>query len=93
VSGVGPGHSDATCTDVAPVLTGNSITRISTADAAKLYGIPARTIRRWHDEGRITGPAINHGRYMWNAEEIDQMARLRHGRARLRRANIVAHTP
>lgn len=66
--------------------------RISTADAAKIYGIPARTIRRWHTEGRITDPVNDHGRYMWNAAEIDQMAALRHGRARLRRANIVAHT-
>lgn len=68
------------------------ITRVSTKDAAKIYGIPERTIRRWHTEGRITDPAIDHGRYMWNAAEIDQMAALRRGRVRLRRRNVMTDT-
>ena len=59
--------------------------RITTADASRLYGIPARTIRRWHAEGRITDPEIQHGRYLWLETEIDQMCQLRGG-SRLRRS-------
>ena len=66
--------------------------RISTADAARIYRIPARTIRRWHTEGRITDPQRHGRRLMWNADEIDQLAAQRAGRARLRRANVMTDT-
>jgi predicted site-specific integrase-resolvase len=56
-----------------------SRTLITTADAAAIYRIPARTIRRWHAEGRLTDPVTEHGRYLWNREEIDQLAQLRSG--------------
>lgn len=56
--------------------------RITTADASRLYGIPARTIRRWHTEGRITDPEIRHGKHWWLHSEIDQLAQLR-GTSRL----------
>ncbi|WP_214103222.1 MerR family transcriptional regulator [Acrocarpospora catenulata] len=56
--------------------------RISTAAASRLYGIPARTIRRWHAEGRITGPEVDKGRHLWLQSEIDQLAQLR-GTSRL----------
>ena len=69
------------------------ITLMSTADAERIYQIPARTIRRWHSEGRITAPVRDKGRLLWDAEQIDQMAALRTGRARLRRANVMTHTP
>lgn len=69
------------------------ITLMSTADASRIYHIPARTIRRWHTEGRITAPVRDKGRLLWDAEQIDQLARLRAGRARLRRTNVMTHTP
>ena len=50
-----------------------------------MVGIPARTIRRWHAEGRITDPEIDKGRYLWLETEIDQMRQLR-GASRLRRS-------
>lgn len=79
------GHPDATCIDVAPVPASNRPARISTKDAEAIYDIPERTIRRWHAEGRITDPVAEKGRLLWNTDEIDQMAQLRHGRKRLRR--------
>ncbi|MGI5288043.1 helix-turn-helix domain-containing protein [Nonomuraea polychroma] len=52
--------------------------RISTADAAVIYHIPARTLRRWVNEGRLTsqrqGRAI-----LVNCDELDQLADLRDG--------------
>ncbi|MEV0149087.1 MULTISPECIES: MerR family transcriptional regulator [unclassified Nonomuraea] len=54
-------------------------TLITTGDAAAIYCIPARTIRRWHAEGRLTDPLVDRGRYLWNRGEIDQLARLRSG--------------
>lgn len=63
--------------------------RISTADAALLYRIPARTLRRWHTEGRIT--ARRDGRnYLWNCDELDQLADQRAGH-RLPRTPLMAH--
>ncbi|WP_329520523.1 MerR family transcriptional regulator [Spirillospora sp. NBC_01491] len=64
--------------------------RISTRDAARIYRIPARTIRRWHAEGRITEPEMRKGCAYWDAEEIEQMAELRTGRRRLPRAGQAA---
>lgn len=58
--------------------------RITTADAARIYHIPARTIRRWHAEGRTTDPVFDRGKAMWLASEIDQLAAQRDG-SRLRR--------
>ena len=83
------GRSDATCTNVAPKRAQR---RISTKDAAKIYGIPERTIRRWHTEGRLTDPERDGHRLLWNVDEIDQMAQLRHGRMRLRRTNVMTDT-
>lgn len=64
--------------------------RITTADAEAIYGIPARTIRRWHAEGRITDPLVDKGRYLWLETEIDQMCQLR-GVSRLPRSRSMAH--
>lgn len=66
--------------------------RITTADAARIYKVPARTIRRWHAEGRTTEPVVIKGRLHWEAEEIDQLAALRKGRARLRRVSVMTDT-
>ena len=66
--------------------------RITTADAARIYKVPARTIRRWHTEGRTTDPVAIKGRLHWDAGEIDQLAALRSGRARLRRVNVMTDT-
>ncbi|MDF5758597.1 helix-turn-helix domain-containing protein [Spongiactinospora sp. TRM90649] len=61
----------------------SSTQRISTADAARIYRIPARTIRRWHSEGRLT--ATRDGkRLLWSCAELDQLADLR-GASRLPR--------
>lgn len=70
------------------VLTGSE--RITTADAASCYGIPARTIRRWHTEGRITDPEVRDGKHWWLLSEIDQMAELRGG-SRLRKVPVMTH--
>jgi len=64
--------------------------RITTSDAEAIYGIPARTIRRWHTEGRITDPEVDKGKLMWLETEIDQMRQLR-GKTRLRRSGSMAH--
>lgn len=66
--------------------------QISTADAEEIYGIPARTIRRWYTEGRVTQPEMVKGRLMWNHEEIIQMAGHRKGRQRLRRVACAGET-
>jgi predicted site-specific integrase-resolvase len=66
-----------------------AVTRISTADAALLYRIPARTLRRWHAEGRIT--VHREGRNLWwNLDELDQLAGQR-GEGRLPRTPVMAH--
>jgi predicted site-specific integrase-resolvase len=65
--------------------------RITTRDAEALYGIPARTIRRWYTEGRLTDPVIDKGRYLWMQTEIDQMHQLR-GASRLRRPRSMTHS-
>ncbi len=70
---------------------GSSV-RITTADAARIYKVPARTIRRWCDEGRITEPIAIKGRLHWDAGEIDQLAALRKGRVRLRRVSVMTDT-
>lgn len=63
-------------------------TRISTADAAQLYRIPARTLRRWHQEGRIT--VHRDGRNLWwDCNELDQLAEQR-GAGRLPRTPVMA---
>lgn len=53
---------------------------ISTARAARHYGIPARTIRRWHAEGRLTDPQKRGHTLWWNVMELDQLAEWRRGR-------------
>lgn len=63
---------------------------MSTADAERIYRIPARTIRRWHAEGRITDPVTVQGRAMWNPDEIEQMVAHRAGRKRLARVERIA---
>ena len=72
------------------VVTGRE--RITTADAEAIYGIPARTIRRWWAEGRITDPEIRHGRYWWLLSEIDQLAHQRH-KSRLTRTPHLTRKP
>lgn len=63
--------------------------RISTADAALLYRIPARTLRRWHTEGRIT--VHRDGRnLLWDCAELDQLTEQRGG-GRLPRTPVMAH--
>ena len=64
--------------------------RITTADAARIYHIPARTIRRWHTEGRTTDPLVIKGKLWWLREEIDQLAHLRGG-SRLPVARPMTH--
>lgn len=59
---------------------------MTTRDAAKIYGVPGRTIRRWHAEGRLTDPVKRQGRLLWNPDEIEQLASLRKGTTRLARA-------
>lgn len=64
--------------------------RISTADAALLYRIPARTLRRWHQEGRIT--VQRDGRnLLWSCAELDQLADQREA-GRLPRTPVMAHS-
>ena len=53
--------------------------RITTSAASSLYGIPPRTIRRWHAEGRLTNPETDGKRLLWLQGEIDQLAELRGG--------------
>lgn len=63
--------------------------RISTADAEFLYQIPARTLRRWHTEGRIT--VQRDGRnLLWDCDELDQLAEQR-GDSRLPKTPVMAH--
>ncbi|MEV4173997.1 helix-turn-helix domain-containing protein [Nonomuraea sp. NPDC049709] len=63
--------------------------RITTSDAATLYGIPPRTLTRWHNEGRIT--AQRHGRaLLWSCDELDQLTDQRHGRRRLPKTPVMA---
>jgi predicted site-specific integrase-resolvase len=64
---------------------------VSTADAARIYRVPARTIRRWYTEGRITEPVRHQGRLFWDAEQIAQLVRLR-GVSRLRKSPVMADT-
>lgn len=66
-----------------------SAPRITTADASIIYNIPARTLRRWHTEGRIT--AHRDGRnYTWDCAELDQLADQRAG-YRLPRTPLMTH--
>ncbi|MEV0993432.1 helix-turn-helix domain-containing protein [Nonomuraea sp. NPDC050202] len=64
-------------------------TRITTSDAARIYRIPARTLQRWVNEGRLTserrGRAI-----LLSCDELDQLAALR-GTARLPATPRMAH--
>ncbi|MFI6296723.1 hypothetical protein ACIBEJ_34395 [Nonomuraea sp. NPDC050790] len=65
-------------------------TRISTAEAAYMYKIPARTLRRWHAEGRIT--VERDGRnLLWSRTELDQLTKLR-GNTRLPRMPQMTHS-
>jgi hypothetical protein len=64
--------------------------RITTSDAARIYHIPARTIRRWHTEGRTTDPVVVKGKLWWLQEEIDQLAHQR-GASRLRATPRMTH--
>ena len=61
-------------------LTRSMTRRISTGQAASHYGIPARTIRRWHAEGRLTDPERRGRALWWNVLEIDQLAEWRRER-------------
>jgi transposase len=54
--------------------------RISTEQAAREYGIPARTIRRWHAEGRLCDPERRGRALWWDVLEIDQLAEWRRER-------------
>jgi hypothetical protein len=54
--------------------------RISTGQAARTYGIPERTIRRWHAEGRLTDPEKRGRTLWWDVLEIDQLAEWRRER-------------
>lgn len=54
--------------------------RISTRQAARDYGIPERTIRRWHAEGRLTDPQKRGRTLWWSVLEIDQLAEWRRER-------------
>lgn len=54
--------------------------RISTEQAARKYEIPARTIRRWHAEGRLTDPQKRGRTLWWSVLEIDQLAEWRRER-------------
>jgi hypothetical protein len=63
--------------------------RMTTKEITELYGIPARTLRRWHAEGRMTDPIVERGRFLWSLDEIDQLSALR-GRGRLPRAPSTA---
>lgn len=50
--------------------------RITTAEAADIYHIPARTLRRWANEGRLT--TTRQGRtILLNPDELDQLSDLR----------------
>jgi excisionase family DNA binding protein len=63
--------------------------RITTADAATIYRIPVRTIRRWVEEGRLT--STRNGRtILVSCDELDQLADQRNGR-RLPRTPLMAH--
>lgn len=66
-----------------------STTRITTSDVTANYGIPARTLRRWREQGRITDPTIKDGKLWWLLSEIDQLAELRGG-FRLPRTPVMA---
>jgi transposase len=57
-----------------------SVQRISTAQAARKYKIPARTIRRWHAEGRLCDPQRRGRTLWWDVMEIDQLAEWRRER-------------
>lgn len=49
---------------------------LTTADASNVYGIPARTIRRWAQEGRLT-VIYEGGRNWYRDTEIVELIRLR----------------
>lgn len=50
---------------------------LPTKDAARVYRVPERTLRRWHTEGRIT--ARRRGRcWLWDAFEVEELAKLQH---------------
>jgi transposase len=58
--------------------------RISTRQASREYGIPERTIRRWHAEGRLCDPERRGRTLWWDVMEIDQLAEWRRERQRER---------
>ncbi|WP_157251106.1 helix-turn-helix domain-containing protein [Nonomuraea typhae] len=52
---------------------------LTTTDAQRIYDIPARTIRRWIHEGRLTHQ--RDGRtILVSCDELDQLADIRAGR-------------
>ena len=60
--------------------TAETVYRVTTAEAAKLFGIPERTIRRWWAEGRLTDPE-RHGRaLLWDVAQLAELAEWRHER-------------
>lgn len=63
-----------------------TVERISTKQASKHYGIPQRTIRRWHAEGRMCAPERRGHALWWNIAEIDQLAAWRRERTTSGRA-------
>lgn len=53
----------------------NAATSMTTADLARIYNIPAGTIRRWASEGRLCRLGTV-GRARYRVSEVDQLARL-----------------
>ncbi|HEX6938402.1 MAG TPA: helix-turn-helix domain-containing protein [Longimicrobiales bacterium] len=43
-----------------------TVWRVTTAEAARLFNVPERTIRRWHAEGRLPEPARRGRAYLWD---------------------------
>ncbi len=59
-----PGHSSVEATDIT--------TYISTSSAAKLASVDSRTVRRWHDAGRVRGQ-FSKGKLLIAKEDIERL--------------------
>ena len=60
--------------------------RLRLTDAARIYRIPERSLRRWVDQGRLTAHRSGHA-WMLDLAEVEQLAALRDTPAgRLQRA-------
>ncbi len=60
-----PGHSSVEATDIT--------TYISTSSAAKLASVDSRTIRRWHDSGKVRGQ-FSKGKLLIAKEDVARLA-------------------